>query len=95
MFESIALSVLERVLARPVHPTLAGPGAEKVVRNFEKSFDPPRDDTAETLANAGLSAASLGWWSRGRRHPQPRPTTRTPTCSQWRGGCARCRRCMR
>ena len=42
-------SCVERVLARPVHPTLAGPGAEKVVRNFEKSFDPPRDDEVDAI----------------------------------------------
>ena len=42
-------SCVERVLARPVHPTLAGPGAEKVVRNFEKSFDPPGDDEVDAI----------------------------------------------
>ena len=42
-------SCVERVLARPVHPTLAGPGAEKVVRNFEKSFEPPRDDEVDAI----------------------------------------------
>ena len=42
-------SCVERVLARPVHPTLAGPGAEKVVRNFERSFEPPRDDEVDTI----------------------------------------------
>ena len=42
-------SCVERVLARPAHPTLAGPGAEKVVRNFEKSFDPPRDDEVDAI----------------------------------------------
>ena len=42
-------SCVERVLARPVHPTLAGPGAEKVVQNFEKSFDPPRDDEVDAI----------------------------------------------
>ena len=42
-------SCVERVLARPVHPTLAGPGAEKVVRNFERSFEPPRDDEVDAI----------------------------------------------
>ena len=42
-------SCVERVLARPVHPTLVGPGADKVVRNFEKSFDPPRDDEVDAI----------------------------------------------
>ena len=42
-------SCVERVLARPVHPTLAGPGAEKVVRSFERSFDPPRDDEVDAI----------------------------------------------
>ena len=42
-------SCVERVLARPAHPTLAGPGAEKVVRNFARSFDPPRDDEVDAI----------------------------------------------
>ena len=42
-------SCVERVLARPVHPTLAGPGAEKVVRSFERSFEPPRDDEVDAI----------------------------------------------
>ncbi|CAH0366001.1 unnamed protein product [Pelagomonas calceolata] len=42
-------SCVERVLARPAHPTLAGPGAEKVVRNFEKSFDPPGEDEVDAI----------------------------------------------
>ena len=42
-------SCVERVLARSVHPTLAGPGAEKVVRNFEKSFDPPGEDEVDAI----------------------------------------------
>ena len=32
-----------------MHPTLAGPGAEKVVRNFEKSFDPPGEDEVDAI----------------------------------------------
>ena len=48
-------SCVERVLARPVHPTLAGPGAEKVVRNFEKSFDPPGDDEVDAIIKLALT----------------------------------------
>jgi predicted kinase len=40
---------VDRVLARPAHPTLAGPGAEDVVRRFEGSFAAPALDEVDAV----------------------------------------------